>query len=407
MKRVALHWQILIVIVLAVLSGLFLGEYVIYIKWLGDLFLRLLKMIIIPIVFSSLVKGVSSLGSSKDLGRLAGKTFGFYVITTAIAAVLGVLIVNIVSPGVGANLPLSSSAADLNLSKLSLKDQIVGIIPENIFFELSRGNLLPIIFFAIFFGFFITKSSLVTRKVFASFFDSVYEVFMKMTLFIVRFTPLGVFAIVSNMIAEQGGSGESLLSILKSLGLYTSVVWIGCAIHGALVLPAIMYGFTRLNPYKHIKQMSLPLLTAFSTCSSGAALPFSIRESVERTGISSKIAGFVLPLGSTVNMNGTALYEGVTAIFIAQVYNIDLSIAQQFLIIATSVLAAVGAAGIPMAGLVMMTVILSVVGLPLEGIGIILAVQQLCDMARSTVNVYGDTCAAVVVAHSEGEKLNL
>jgi Na+/H+-dicarboxylate symporter len=280
-------------------------------------------------------------------------------------------------------------------------------VPDNIFADLSKGNFLPVIFFAILFGFFITKATNKHKVILSDFFDAAFEVFMKMTLTIVKFTPYGVFAIVSNIVADQQGDPEKLYSIVSSLGLYTLVVWGGCIIHAGLVLPGLVYGFTRLNPYKHIKQMSVPLLTAFSTCSSGATLPLTIRDSQEKTGISTKITSFVLPLGSTINMNGTALYEGVTAIFIAQAYGIDLSVGQQFVIVLTSVLASVGAAGIPMAGLVMIAVVLGAVGLPLEGIGLILAVQQLCDMIRTSVNVYGDTCAAVVVAHSEGEKLNL
>ncbi|MDP3452646.1 MAG: dicarboxylate/amino acid:cation symporter [Bacteroidales bacterium] len=407
MKKIALHWQILIAIALSIPFGIFFYEFTPSIKWIGDIFIRALKMIAIPIVFSSLVMGVSSLGGYKDLGRLAGKTMGFYVFTTAIAAFIGVLIVNLVKPGIGADLSLSETITDLAVSKMTFKEQIVNIVPQNIFEDLSKGNLLPVIFFAIFFGFFITKSSKEAQLNLSELFKSAFEVFMKMTLFIVRFTPIGVFAIVSNIVADQQGDPEKLYKIVSSLGLYTMVVWAGCLIHGGIILPSLVYSFTKLNPYKHIKQMSLPLLTAFSTCSSGAALPFTLKESQEKTGISNKIASFVLPLGSTVNMNGTALYEGVTAIFIAQAYGIDLTIGAQFVIILTSVLAAIGSAGIPMAGLVMIAVVLSVVGLPLEGIGLVLAVQQLCDMIRTTVNVYGDTCAAVVVAHSEGEKLNL
>lgn len=407
MKKIALHWQILIAIVIAVPFGILFHEYAPSIKWLGDMFIRALKMISIPIVFSSLIMGVSSLGGYKDLGRLAGKTFSFYLLTTALATILGVLLVNIFQPGVGADLNLTESVTDLAVTKLSFKDQIVSIIPDNIFVDLTKGNMLPIIFFAILFGYFATKVSQNASLTMTNFFTSAFEVFMKMTLFIVKFTPLGVFAIVSNIVAAQNGDHERLISIISSLGVYTAVVWAGCIIHSGAVLPALVYGFTRLNPYKHMKQMSIPLLTAFSTCSSGATLPLTMKESQEKTGISNKIASFVLPLGSTINMNGTALYEGVTAIFIAQAYGIDLSVGQQFVIVLTSVLASIGAAGIPMAGLVMVAVVLSAVGLPLEGIGLILAVQQLCDMPRTAVNVHGDTCAAVVVAHTEGEKLNL
>lgn len=407
MKKLALHWQILIGIAIAIPFGIFFYELAPSIKWVGEIFIRALKMIAIPIVFSSLVMGVSSLGGYKDLGRLAGKTFSFYVFTTALAVVTGVILVNIVKPGIGADLNLTADVSNLHINALSFKDQIVSIVPDNVFSDLAKGNMLPVIFFAIFFGFFITKISSDNQKTLSSFFDAAFEVFMKMTLFIVKFTPYGVFAIVSNIVAEQQGDPAQLYSIVSSLGLYTLVVWGGCIIHGGLVLPGLVYGFTRLNPYKHIKQMSVPLLTAFSTCSSGAALPLTIRDSQEKTGISNKIASFVLPLGSTINMNGTALYEGVTAIFIAQAYGIDLSMVQQFVIVLTSVLAAIGAAGIPMAGLVMLGVVLMAVGLPLEGIGLVLAVQPICDMIRTSINVYGDTCAAVVVAHSEGEKLNL
>ncbi|MDD2584359.1 MAG: dicarboxylate/amino acid:cation symporter [Bacteroidales bacterium] len=407
MRKIALHWQILIGIALAVPFGIFFYELAPSIKWIGDIFIRALKMIAVPIVFTSLVMGVSSLGGYKDLGRLAGKTFSFYVLTTALAATVGIILVNVIKPGVGADLNFTADVSNLEVTSLSFKDQVVSIVPENIFADLTKGNMLPIIFFAIFFGFFITKVSTENSKTLRSFFDAAFEVFMKMTLFIVKFTPIGVFAIVANIIAEQQGDSAQLYAIISSLGLYTLVVWGGCLIHGGLVLPGLVYGFTRLNPYKHIKQMSVPLLTAFSTCSSGAALPLTIRDSQEKTGISNKIASFVLPLGSTVNMNGTALYEGVTAIFIAQAYGIELTIVQEVVIVLTSVLAAVGAAGIPMAGLVMLGVVLMAVGLPLEGIGLVLAVQPICDMIRTSVNVYGDASASVVVAHSEGEKLNL
>ena len=407
MKKIALHWQILIAIALSIPFGIFFYDYAPSIKWIGDIFIRALKMIALPIVFSSLVMGVSSLGGYKDLGRLAGKTFAFYLFTTALAATIGIIAVNICKPGVGADLNLSESVNDLAVTSLSFKEQVVSIVPDNVFADLSKGNFLPVIFFAILFGFFVTKAAEENKKILSDFFNAAFEFFMKMTLTIVKFTPYGVFAIVSNIVADQQGDPEKLYSIVSSLGLYTLVVWGGCIVHAGLVLPGLVYGFTRLNPYKHIKQMSVPLLTAFSTCSSGATLPLTIRDSQEKTGISNKIASFVLPLGSTVNMNGTALYEGVTAIFIAQAYGIDLSVGQQFVIVLTSVLAAVGSAGIPMAGLVMIAVVLGAVGLPLEGIGLVLAVQQLCDMIRTSVNVYGDTCAAVVVAHSEGEKLNL
>lgn len=407
MKKIALHWQILIAILLAVPFGIFFHELPPNIKFIGDMFINALKMIAIPVVLTSLITGVSSLGGYKDLGRLAGKTFVFYIGTTALAGAIGVVLVNIFKPGVGVDLNLSETVTDLPATSLSFGEQVKAMIPSNIVHAIANGDMLPIIFFAILFGYFITKVAKEHQEFMVKLFESGFEVFMKITLFIVKFTPLGVFAIVSNIIAAQGGDPQRLATVIGSLGLFTMIVWGGCLIHGGIILPSLVFAFTKLNPYKHLKQMSVPLLTAFTTCSSGAALPLTIRDSQEKTGISNKIASFVLPLGSTVNMNGTALYEGVTAIFIAQAYGIDLSIMEQVIIVVTAVLAAIGSAGIPMAGLVMISVVLLAVGLPLEGIGLVLAVEQLCDMIRTATNVYGDTCASVIIAHTEGEKLNL
>lgn len=403
----ALHWQILISLALAIPVGIVFSGFAINLDWIAQIFIRALKMIVIPVVFTSVVLGVSNLGKSNNLGRIATKTLSFYLITTIIAAIIGVFLVNLIQPGKNADLNFTQKVTEIPLSKVSIIDQLIGIIPENFFKELANGNLLPIIVFALFFGYFISKLETQKRDSLVSIFESLFDVFMKFTMFIIKFAPIGVFAIVSNMVANQGGDSDKLISVFKSLGLYTSVVWLGALIHGGIVLPFIVFILTKYNPYKHIKQISAPLLTAFSTSSSSATLPLTIEVSENKTGISNKIAGFVLSLGSTINMNGTAIYEGVSAIFIAQVYGIELTLVQQFLVIITSVLAAIGSAGIPMAGIVMMTVILGVVGLPLEGIGIVLAVQQFCDMIRTTVNVYGDTCAAVVIAKSEGEKLNL
>ena len=405
-KKIALPWQILTGIVLGVVFGVFLYDYVNYISWMGDLFLRALKMIIIPLVFSSLVVGVASMGKSADLGRIAGKTLGFYFATTAIAIVIGIVLVNLFKPGVGASIPITESVTSMG-EESSFKDLLINIVPANVFEDLAKGNLLSIIFFAIILGVFITQSGESVKDKLLPIFDSFFQVMMKMTMYIIGFAPYGIFAIVASMIAKEAGNMETLMSMLSSLGFYTIIVWVGCLIQGFIVLPAAVYFLGKENPWRFIKKMSSPILTAFSTCSSGAALPLAMRDISEKCGVSNKIAGFALPLGATVNMNGTALYEGVTVLFIAQVYGVDLSIAQQFIIVGTVMLAAVGAAGIPMAGIVMLSVVLSVAGLPLEGVGLVLAVQQLCDMPRTAVNSFGDSCGAVVVAKSEGEKLTI
>jgi Na+/H+-dicarboxylate symporter len=407
--KIALPMQILIALVLGVIFGIFGHEYVKYISWAGVIFLRFLKMIVVPIVFSSMVVGVAGMGNSGGLGRIAGKTFSFYIITTLIAAFIGMFFVNILEPGVGSTLidQANGAAQTATANKISLGERLITIVPDNIFRSLTEGDLLAIIFFAILFGFFVTKVEEKSRNMIVDVFQAVFDVIMKITLAVIKLAPIGVFAIVSKMIAEQAGDTAKLMEIAQSLGMFVLIVWIGCMIQFFIILPAIVYFVGKENPWKHMKKMSTAILTAFSTCSSGAALPISMKDSQEKCGISNKIASFTLPLGATINMNGTALYECVAVIFIAQVYGVDLSFIEQLIIVATVLFSAIGAASIPMAGLVMLSVALSVAGLPLEGIGLVLAVEQLCDMPRTATNSYGDMCAAVVIAKSEGEKLTI
>ena len=412
-KGIALHWQILIGIGLGVIAGIVLcritpyENWYKYIKWAGDIFLRGLRMIVIPLVFTSIALGVVGMGNSAALGRIAGKTLLYYMVTTLIAATVGLTLVNLVKPGVGASLNLAEEVTSVGAQHVSFIDQIVNIVPANIFEAMAKGDLLPIIFFAILFGFFMNKVDEKHSGTLSTLFAAIYEVIMKITFFIIRLAPYGVFAIVTNVVGKQANDPKALLAMAGSLGVFVLVVWGGLLIQGGVVLPLLVRVLGRQNPWRHIAKMSTALLTAFSTCSSGAALPVNIRDSQEKCGISNKIASFVLPLGSTINMNGTALYECVTAIFIAQAYGIDLSLAQQIMIVFTALLAAIGTAGIPMAGMVMLTIVLTAVGLPLEGIGLVLAVEQLCDMPRTCINTYGDSCGAVIIAHSEGEQLTI
>ena len=412
-KGLALHWQILIGIGLGIMAGILLCKIVPYdqwspyVKWAGDIFLRGLRMIVIPLVFTSIALGVAGMGNSAALGRIAGKTLLYYMVTTAIAATIGLTLVNIVKPGVGASLNLAEKVSSVGNGEMSFIDEIVSIVPSNIFESMAKGDLLPIIFFAVIFGFFMNKVDEKHTQTLSNLFSAIYEVIMKITFFLIRLAPIGVFAIVANVVGKQADNPQALVSMAGSLGVFVLVVWSGLVIQGGIVLPLLVRVLGKQNPWRHISKMSTALLTAFSTCSSGAALPINIRDSQEKCGISNKIASFVLPLGSTINMNGTALYECVTAIFIAQAYGIDLSLVQQVMIIFTALLAAIGTAGIPMAGMVMLTIVLSAVGLPLEGIGLVLAVEQLCDMPRTCINTYGDSCGAVIIAHSEGEQLTI
>lgn len=407
--KIALPVQILIALVLGILFGIFAHEYVKYVSWAGDMFLRFLKMIVVPIVFCSMVTGVASLGNQGGLGRIAGKTFAFYVSTTLIATVIGLILVNILQPGVGSSLVSDTAAASqlASADKVSLGQQIINIIPDNVFAALAKADLLQVIFFAILFGYFVTQVGDKARNAIVDVFQAGFDVIMKITLAVIKLAPYGVFSIVAKMISQQAGDMDKLMDVAQSLGMFLLIVWIGCMIHFFVVLPSTVYFLGKENPWRHMKKMSTAILTAFSTCSSGAALPISLKDSQEKCGISNKIAGFTLPLGATVNMNGTALYEGVAVIFIAQVYGIDLSIMEQIVIIVTVLFSAIGTASIPMAGLVMLSVAISVAGLPMEGIGLVLAVEQLCDMPRTATNSYGDMCGAVVIAKSEGEKLTI
>jgi Na+/H+-dicarboxylate symporter len=237
--------------------------------------------------------------------------------------------------------------------------------------------------------------------------NAALDVIMKITLFIIKFTPLGIFSITAKVISQQVLLGNDITELISRLGLYFVTVLAGLFFHGLVTLPLSVRLLGRANPIRHFRNMATPLLTAFSTSSSNATLPLTMEAVEDNDGVSNKIASFTLPLGATINMNGTALYECVAVIFIAQAYGIDLTFGQQMIIIFTALLAAIGAAGIPMAGLVMMAVVLKAVGLPLEGIGLILAVDRILDMFRTTINVYGDTCGAVIIAKSEGEILKV
>lgn len=398
--KIKLHWQILIAFILAVLFGYFVPEGVKYVSWIGDIFLRSLKMIIIPLVFSSIISGVTSMGDGKNLGRLGVKTMFYYLGTSTLAILTGLVVVNLVKPGVGVDLGFTQNVEGLTEHAGSVKDIFYRLIPENIVDAMARGEILPVIFFAILFGFFITQVELKPRETLTHFFDAMFEVMMKVTLFIIKFTPLGIFGIVST---EVYRNSDQLGSIAGSLAIYSLCVVAALLFHALVSLPVIVRFVGKARPYAHLKNMITPLLTAFSTSSSSATLPLTMEALENNSGVSNKISSFTLPLGATINMDGTALYECVAAMFIAQAYGVDLTFGQQALVVVMALLASIGAAGIPMAGLVMITVVLTAVGLPLEGIGLILAVDRILDMLRTSVNVWSDSCGAVTIARSENE----
>jgi proton glutamate symport protein len=407
MFKLKLHWQILFAFILAILFGLFIPQYSYYVRWLGDIFLRALKMIIVPLIITSIVSGVTNIGETKSLGRLGLKTISYYILTSTFAIVTGLLLVDIIKPGVGADLGLTVAVPELTAVSGGLGDIILRMIPQNIFEAFASADMLAIIFFSILFGFFITKVQTEYKDFMTNFFNAGFEIMMKMTSFIIMFAPLGILGIVTGVVADQAADKAKLLNIFQHLGVYMLTVLGGLAFHFFVTLPLIIKFIGKVNPFKHYKAMSLPLITAFSTSSSSATLPLTMEAVEHNSGVSNKITSFVLPLGATVNMDGTALYECVAAMFIAQAYGVELGFIQQMIVVVTALLASIGAAGIPMAGLVMMSVVLTAVGLPLEGVGLILAVDRILDMCRTMVNVFSDSCGAVTIAKTEGETLKV
>ncbi|MDI9553628.1 MAG: dicarboxylate/amino acid:cation symporter [Bacteroidota bacterium] len=404
---IPLHYQILILLLAGGLFGYYFSDLTKYTNWIGEIFLRSLNMIIVPLIFCSITTGVASVGSSGNLGRLGAKTLGFYVFSTLVAILTGLLLVNAVKPGVGADLGFVEPVEGVAAASDSFSQTLIKIIPTNIIEALAEGQMLSIIFFAILFGYFLTRIDEKPQQLISDVLNGILDVIMKITMLVIRFAPVGIFSITAKVIAQQVISGNGIEEIISRLGLYMLTVLAGILFHFLFTLSLALKFMGKVSPIKHLRNMATPILTAFSTSSSNATLPLTMEAVENKDGVSSKISSFTLPLGATINMNGTALYECVAVVFIAQAYGADLSFGQQMIVVFTSLLAAIGSAGIPMAGLVMMAVVLKAVGLPLEGIGLLLAVDRILDMFRTTLNVYSDTCAAVIIAKSEGEELNI
>jgi Na+/H+-dicarboxylate symporter len=404
MKKTALHWQIFIGLLAGVLIGYFLTDYVIYIGWMGTVFLKFLKMIIMPLLLFSVIAGIMNVGNPAGLGKLGLKTIVYYLSTSLIAICTGLFMVNLIKPGIGADLGFNQSVEGLAAAGENFGQTLINIIPENIFRSLANGDMLSVIFFSILAGIFATQLADTYKDMALKGVNAGFELMMKITHFIIRFTPLGVMGIMAVVVAENMGEEGALTSVFFRLGKYMLTVIIGLSVHAIIILPLILRFVGKVNPLKHFHALSTPLITAFSTSSSSATLPLTLHAMENKAGVSNKVGSFVLPLGATINMDGTALYECVAAMFIAQAYGIELNALQQVIVVLTALLASIGAAGIPMAGLVMISVVLTAVGLPLEGVGLIIAVDRILDMFRTSVNVWSDGVGAAVIANSEGEK---
>lgn len=365
-----------------------------YVAPFGTLFLNLIRMIIVPLVFSSLIVGAASMGDVRKLGRIGGKTVAMYLVTTAAAVTLGLFLANMINPGAGLSIPANAAVEAAKTPKLV--DTLLAIVPSNPLNALVQGSMLQIIVFALFLGVGVTYLG-DRGKPFLSFFDSLAEIMYKLTALIMSFAPIGVFALIVPVVAVNGPS------VLIPLAKVIATVYLGCIIHMAVVYSSLVKGFAKMNPITFFRGIFPAATVAFSTTSSAATLPVTIKATRENLGVPSGICSFVLPLGATINMDGTALYQGVCALFVAQAMGISLTLTQQMTIVLTATLASIGTAGVPGAGFIMLTMVLSSVGLPLEGSALIAGIDRILDMARTTVNVLGDAAVAVSVAATEGE----
>jgi proton glutamate symport protein len=398
-----LHWQVLVAMAVGALVGAVFGEPVAdRVGWIGDLFMKLLRMVIVPLVLTSIISGVASVGGGRSLGRLFSKTTGYYVLSSFFAAFVGLLMVNFIRPGVGANLTGTDQQA---LPELATPDSAVqlllDVIPQNVIQAAATADMLALIFFCIVFGAALTTLPDRTREPLVQFFDALFHVMMNLTSGIIKFLPIGVFALITRMVGTTG------FDAFRPLAMYALTIGSGLTIHFLVSLPVLLILLGRISPRIHFANMREPLLIAFSTSSSGATLPVTMKVVEEKVGVSNKIASFVLPMGATVNMDGTAVFECAGVLFIAQALGFDLSIIQQAIVVLTALLASIGAAAVPSAGLVVIFIVLEAIGLRGPDVNVIvgsmLAIDRPLDMYRTAVNVFSDSCGAAIIARSEGE----
>lgn len=394
LAKMSLWQKIFIGLILGLATGLIFGEQALVLKPLGTLFINLIKMLIVPLIFTSLITGIISMEDLAKMRRIGLKTFFIYLLTTAVAITIGLGFGMLLEPGVGVSL---TTTATVNAKEApALVDTILNIITKNPIASLSNGNILQIIFFAIILGISINLAGEKGEPV-AKFFNSFSEVMYKMTDLVIRYAPIGVFGLMAWVSASYG------LDVLVGLGKVIFAVYLAAIVHVLLTMGFSITAIAKLSPVRFFKGIVSAQSVAFTTTSSSGTLPVTTNNVVNNLGVSKPIASFVLPLGATINMDGTALYQGVCVLFVAQVFNIDLTFGNYLTIILTSTLASIGTAGVPGAGLIMLSLVLASVGLPIEGIAIIAGIDRILDMARTTVNITGDAMVSVLVAKSEGE----
>jgi Na+/H+-dicarboxylate symporter len=405
LKKIKLHTKIFIGLILGVVVGLVFGEKALIIEPVGTIFLRLITMIVVPLVLVSLMLGTASLGDIRKLGRIGFKTIVYFMITTMIAISIGLVLANIVKPGTGLNEEVKAelyksyeSKAQVSIQSIeekpSLKDILINVVPTNPVKALIEGNMLQVIFLGLLFGLILTLIKKSKSEMLIKFLDGVNDAIIQVVHIAMRLAPYGVLALIAAVIGQYG------VNILVTLLKYSLVVVGGLVIYTISVNSLSLSLLGRMNPLLYFKAVKEAMIIAFSTSSSNAALPVSL-ECVEHIGVPREYSSFVIPLGATINMDGTALYQGVAAVFIAQIYGIPLAITDQITIVFMATLASVGAAGVPAAGIITLAMVLTQIGIPLEGIALILGVDRFLDMCRTTTNIIGDMTCSVVIKQTE------
>lgn len=404
-KKMPLIWKISIGFIVGIILGFIIGPMASESKIvggvvlpsldvIGKIFLAMLKMLIVPLVFSSIIMGAASIGDPKVLGRIGIKTVALYLSTTVVAIIFGLILGNIIQPGIGLDIQGAVGEAKAGAS---LTEVVLNIFPSNPLQALVNGVMLQVIVFALFLGVSATLIGEKGRK-FLEFNESLAETMYKMTAIVMNFAPVGIFALIAITAAKYGPA------VLAPFAKVIFAVYLGCFLQALIVYSGLVTVFTKKSPLWFFGGVKEAMLAAFVTRSSSGVLPISMANVQNNLGVSEKVSSFVLPLGATINMDGTALYQGVCALFVAQAFGIDLTVGAQIGILLTATLASIGTAGVPGAGLIMLSMVLTSAGLPIEGIGLVAGIDAVLDMARTCVNVTGDMCVSTVVAKTEGEK---
>jgi len=419
MGKLKLHWQILIAIILAGIAGTLTGTegsflgitfYSAY-DFLGTLFMNALRMIIVPLIMASIIVGIASLGSGSDLERLGGKTLLYYAFSSTMAILIGLFFVNLFTPGLSGGEPVGD-ALNLTVDSNELESTMVRVegrgggdivqiflrmVPTNIVAAAADGQMLGLIFFSLVFGYFMTQIPAKQSDALLTLWRGISETMMKITMWVMKFAPYGVFGLVAETVASTG------FAAFRPLLVFFITVLLALATHAFIALPLVLKYVAKVRPTRHFQAMAPATLMAFSSASSSGTLPLTMECVEKNAGVSERTTSFVLPLGATINMDGTALYECVAAIFLAQAYGIEMTFATQFTVVLIALLTSIGVAGIPAASLVAITVILTAIGLPVEAIGLLLVTDRVLDMCRTSVNIFSDSCGAVIIAKSEKE----